>query len=109
VETVKNGMERNYWRGLLLAQFNKAGKASGDPTAEALRGTGEIADKANIIALLQRDKVESIVKDGNGVIVAEPGMYGPDATVTIDKNTMGVGGQIEQYFHGPTYSVHDKS
>lgn len=109
VETVKNAMERQYWRGILLAQFNKEGKRNSDPTAEDLRGSGEIADKANVIVLVNRDKVDAIVRDGNGVTVAEPGMYGPHTLVNIDKNTMGVGGQISQYFHGPTYSVFDHS
>lgn len=109
VEAVKNTMERNYWRGILLAQFNKEGKKSSEPTAEDIRGSGEIADKANVIILVNRQKVDNIVRDGRDVVVAEPGMYGPDATVTIDKNTMGVGGQIEQYFHGPTYAVYDKN
>lgn len=92
VELVKTFSEGQGVPVLMLSQFNKSGKQSsfGDLDKGAVRGAGEKTEKANVVILLQPDKVD-------GRII----------NVKLDKNTLGPHGTFSQWFNGPKFQVHD--
>lgn len=99
VEMIKNFAEAHDIPVLMLAQFNKEGKAAGkDVDRTVIRGAGEKTEKANVVVLLQREKVDG----GDGGLT-----YGPAVTVTIDKNTVGATGQVFQNMEADMFRVKD--
>lgn len=95
VEWIKTFAERTETPCLTLAQMNKAGKTLGIKNIDrtGIRGAGEKTEKANIVALLSREKSD----DG----------YVPFVDVRIDKNTLGPTGQFQQYMEGQYFRVGD--
>lgn len=95
VEWIKTFAERTGTPCLTLAQMNKAGKTAGIKNIDrtGIRGAGEKTEKANIVALLSRDKAD----DG----------YVPYVDVLIDKNTLGPTGQFQQFMKGEFFHVGD--
>ena len=95
VEVVKTFAERSGAPVLLLAQMSKAGKGTNMSTLDrtAIRGAGEKTEKANIVVLLSRDRVD----EG----------YAPVVDVRIDKNTLGPTGNFQQFMDGAHFRVYD--
>lgn len=109
VELLKNFGEQNNARLVMLAQLNKSGKGQ---SASMLsrndgRGSGEISEKSNVVALLHRERLEAGQVDAQGNQVVEPGGYSRELKVRFDKNTMGRTGVIEQFFSGPLFDIFD--
>lgn len=95
VEQIKNFAESTETPVLMLAQMSKAGKRQGidDLDRTGMRGAGEKSEKANVVVLLSRERVE----DG----------YSPTVDVRVDKNTVGRTGQFRQYMEAEYFRVAD--
>lgn len=92
VELVKTFSESHGVPALMLSQFNKSGKQSSfdDLNRGDIRGAGEKTEKANVVILLQPDKISPNV-----------------INVKLDKNTLGPHGTFSQWFDGPRFQVAD--
>ena len=79
----------------MLAKMSKAGKSGSfeDLDRTAMRGAGEKSEKANIVILLQREKVD----EG----------YSQTVNVRVDKNTVGATGNFTQWMEPEFFRVHD--
>lgn len=95
VERIKTFAERTETPIIVLAQMNKSGKATGISSLDrtAIRGAGEKTEKANIVVLLNRERVE--------------GGYAPLVDVRVDKNTLGPTGNFQQFLDGEHFRVFD--
>jgi replicative DNA helicase len=95
VEQLKNFGESTETPLIMLAQLSKDGKKKGaeDLDRTGIRGAGEKTEKANVVILLNRDKVE----DG----------YSNTVDVVIDKNTLGAPTSFEQMMKPEMFSVMD--
>lgn len=95
VEQLKNFAESTETPVLMLAQMSKAGKASSAETIDrtGMRGAGEKSEKANVVILLHREKIE------NG--------YSQKVDVVIDKNTMGPTGSFAQWMEPEFFRVQE--
>jgi replicative DNA helicase len=95
VEQLKNFAEATETPVLMLAQMSKAGKTSSAETLDrtGMRGAGEKSEKANLVVLLHREKIE------NG--------YSQKVDVIIDKNTMGPTGSFAQWMEPEFFRVQE--
>lgn len=93
VEQIKNFAEATETPVLMLAQMSKAGKKLGidDLDRTGMRGAGEKSEKANIVVLLSRERMD----EG----------YSPTVDVRVDKNTVGRTGQFRQYMEAEFFRV----
>lgn len=94
VEQIKTFAEASATPTLLLAQLSKQGKTTNAAQLDrtAIRGAGEKTEKANIVILLNRERMAD-------------GLYSPDVTVRVDKNTVGRTGVFKQGIQGPRFDV----
>jgi len=95
VEQIKNFAEATETPVVMLAQMSKAGKQTnfGDLDRTKLRGAGEKTEKANLVAILHREKVD--------------GDYSNVVNVMIDKNTLGATGVFNQMMIPERFKVAD--
>lgn len=95
VEQLKNFAEGTETPVLMLAQMSKAGKTSSAETLDrtGMRGAGEKSEKANVVVLLHREKIE------NG--------YSQKVDVVIDKNTLGPTGSFSQWMEPEYFRVQE--
>lgn len=95
VEQIKNFAESTETPIVMLTQMSKTGKVKDidDLDRTAMRGAGEKSEKANIVVLLQRDKID----DG----------YSQQVNVRIDKNTVGATGNFTQWMEPEYFRVHE--
>ncbi len=86
------------------SQMNKQSYGSKRKVAANARGTGEIAEKANIAITLAREINDSDQPERNahGVIVAQPGGMMPQTTIRFDKNK-GPTGEMQMWCNGPRF------
>jgi len=95
VEQLKNFAESTETPVLMLAQMSKAGKSSSAETLDrtGMRGAGEKSEKANVVILLHRERIE------NG--------YSQEVDVVIDKNTLGPTGSFKQWMEPEFFFMTD--
>lgn len=95
VEQLKNFAESTETPVLMLAQMSKAGKTGSAETIDrtGMRGAGEKSEKANVVILLHREKIE------NG--------YSQKVDVVIDKNTLGPTGSFPQWMEPEYFRVQE--
>jgi len=95
VEQLKNFAESTETPVLMLAQMSKAGKTSSAETLDrsGMRGAGEKSEKANVVILLHREKIE------NG--------YSQKVDVVIDKNTLGPTGTFAQWMEPEYFRIQE--
>lgn len=95
VEQLKNFAEVTGIPIVMIAQMSKAGKTTGFDSVDrtGIRGAGEKSDKANLVVLLKRDRIE----DG----------YTNEVDVLVDKNTMGSTGTFKQLMQPEYFRVGD--
>lgn len=95
VEQLKTLAESTGIPILMVAQMSKAGKGQTTNTVDrnAMTGSGEKSNRANLVVLLRRDR------DDAG--------YSPMVDVVIDKNTMGATGTFRQRMQPEYYRVGD--
>lgn len=95
VEQLKTFAESTSVPVMMVAQMNKEGKKSsaGEMDRTDMRGAGEKSEKANLVVLLHRDRVEgNYVNTVNGI---------------VDKNTFGATGTFTQIMQPEYYRVAD--
>lgn len=92
VELLKTYSEREQVPVFTLSQFSKSGKSVklGDLDRNAMRGAGEKSEKANVVILLQPDKLTDNV-----------------INVKLDKNTLGPKGSWQQFIDLPRFQIGD--
>lgn len=97
VELLKNFAEAKGIPVLMLAQMSKAGKSTEFDKVDrgGIRGAGEKSDKANLVVILNRERI------GDG--------YSNEVSVLIDKNTMGKLGTFRQIMQPEFFRVGDVS
>jgi len=106
LDQFKNFCEQKRIVGLTAAQYNKEGKKEGGRKRSwNLRGSGELADKAQWIALLDREVLEEDQTDALGNIVAKAGEDSPLVKVRIDKQNRGKKGDFEQFYKGEYFLI----
>lgn len=95
VEKIKTWSERTGVPVVLLSQFNKAAKGKDAEALDrtAIRGAGEKTERANIVVLIHRERVD----DG----------YAREVDVRVDKNTLGVTGTFVQGMAPEVFTVRD--
>lgn len=95
VEQLKNFAEVSGIPVVMIAQMSKAGKQSNFDNVDrtGIRGAGEKSDKANLVVLLKRDRID----DG----------YSNEVDVLVDKNTMGGTGTFKQLMQPEYFRVGD--
>jgi len=95
VEQLKNFAEATGIPVLMIAQMSKAGKSTDFDKVDrtGMRGAGEKSDKANLVVLLNRERI------GDG--------YSNEVSVLVDKNTMGGLGTFKQVMQPEYYRVGD--
>lgn len=95
VEQLKNFAEATGIPVLMLAQMSKAGKNAGFDKVDRtdMRGAGEKSDKANLVVILNRERI------GDG--------YSNTVDVLVDKNTMGKLGTCRQIMQPEFFRVAD--
>jgi len=95
VEQLKTLAEATGIPILMVAQMSKAGKGQTTGTVDrnAMTGSGEKSNRANLVVILRRDR------DDAG--------YSPIVDVVIDKNTMGATGTFRQRMQPEYYRVGD--
>lgn len=95
VEQLKNFAETTGVPVVMVAQMSKAGKTTEFDKVDrsGMRGAGEKSDKANLVVILKRDRVD----DG----------YSNTVEVLVDKNTMGATGTFKQVMQPEFYRVGD--
>ena len=110
IEQLKDLSEETETRSVILEQFSKAGKQTSFESLDrtGIRGAGEKTERANIVVLLLRDKVENGEFGPRGETIVEPGGYSREVKVRIDKNTMGKTGDFCQYLKAETFNVFDQ-
>ena len=96
VEQLKNFAETTGIPVLMIAQMSKDGKHTTFDKMDrgGMRGAGEKSDKANLVILLNRDRI------GDG--------YSNTVNVLVDKNTMGGTGVFDQLMQPEYYRVADE-
>lgn len=96
VEQLKTFAEAMELPVLMVAQMSKEGKSEKqkDLNRNAMRGAGEKSEKANLVALITRERLD----DG----------YSPEVSVLFDKNTMGPSGKtIKQVMQAEYFRIGD--
>jgi replicative DNA helicase len=110
IEQFKTFLEQRRVVGMTAAQMNKRGKAEdGRLDSTAIRGSGELADKAQLIVMLQREVLTSDLRDPTGKLVAKAGEDKPVISVRVEKQNRGRKGvEFEQKYKGQFFLVEDK-
>ena len=95
VEQLKNFAETSGIPVVMIAQMSKAGKQGNFDNIDrtGIRGAGEKSDKANLVVMLKRERIE----DG----------YSNTVDVLCDKNTMGGTGTFQQIMQPEYFRVGD--
>lgn len=95
VEQLKNFAEATETPALMLAQMSKAGKNTGAAMLDRtdIRGAGEKSEKANVVVLLHRERME----EGYSKLV----------NVVVDKNTIGPTGAFTQWMEPEFFRIRD--
>lgn len=109
MERIKTFAERSGIPIFTAAQFTKAGKQAGrDADRNAIRGTGEIPDKSQLVVTISREKAGAEgITDANGRKIAGDGEYSPLIELSIDKQNRGKTGRFRQWFDGPRFRILD--
>jgi len=95
VEQLKNFGEATDTPMVMLNQMSKAGKTGSFDKLDrtAMRGAGEKSEKANIVIMLHREKID--------------GEYSRIVDVMIDKNTLGATGTFTQIMVPERFDIAD--
>ena len=95
--------------GFTAAQYNKEGKANHKRKSSTdMRGSGEWADKCQLLVMLDRTVVETPVKDTNGKVILDVGEDSPTIKVRVEKQNRGCKAEFEQIHVGKYFQIRDK-
>jgi hypothetical protein len=110
VELLKTFAERHSLPIMTASQGNKGmQQTSGVRTRKDIQGSGAKTQKAQMVAILTREMVgDDGLRDGKGVVLAEPGEYSPFIDVRIDKQNRGkTGVTMRQFLIGQFFDIRD--
>lgn len=107
VEAFKTMAEQLAVPVLLGSQLNREGQRFDRKTAAAIRGSGEVEEKANYVITLDRAILDEPARNEQGRIVADEGDRSPEVRVRVDKNTMGTTGECEMVINGARFLMLD--
>lgn len=110
IEQLKTFAEKNRLPIMTAAQGNKQmQQQSGTRTRKDISGSGAKTQKAQLVAILTREIVgDAGLKDGRGVVLADPGEYSPFIDVRIDKQNRGkTGVTMRQFLIGQFFDIKD--
>ena len=110
LEQFKTFLEQRQVVGMTAAQMTKRGKTEdGRLDSTAIRGSGELADKAQLIVMLQREILEADMWDVTGKVIARAGEDKPVISLRVEKQNRGRKGiEFEQKYKGQFFRVEDK-
>ena len=110
LEQFKTFLEQKRVVGMTAAQLKKAGKdKDGRLDSTDIRGSGELADKSQLIVMLQRGVLETDMYDPTGRLIAKAGEDKPVVSVRVEKQNRGRKGiEFEQKYKGYWFLVEDK-
>jgi replicative DNA helicase len=95
--------------GFTAAQYNKEGKANhARKSSVDMRGSGEWADKCQLLVMLDRTTVEKTLKDPSGKVILEAGEDDPTIKVRVEKQNRGRKSDFEQVHVGKFFEIKDK-
>lgn len=108
MEQLKSFAEKAKLPVFTATQGNKSMQSSGIQTRQAIQGSGQKSQKAQLVMILTRELVgENGLRDRDGKWVADPGEYSPVAKIRIDKQNIGKTGELQQYLVGKYFTVRD--
>ena len=108
MEQLKSFAEKANVPVFTATQGNKQMQEGGVQTRQAIQGSGQKSQKAQLVMILTRDLVgENGLRDRDGKLVAEAGEYSPIAKLRIDKQNIGKTGELQQYIAGKYFTVRD--
>lgn len=109
MERIKTFAERAGIPIFIAGQITKEGKSAGrEATRNAIRGTGEISDKSQLVITISREKAGADgITDANGRKIAGDGEYSPLIELSIDKQNRGKTARFRQWFDGPRFRILD--
>ena len=89
-------------------QGNKSMQSGGQQTRQAIQGSGQKSQKAQLVIIVTRDIVgEQGLRDGSGRELAKAGEYSPVVKLRIDKSNIGRTGDLQQYLLGEYFTIAD--
>jgi len=106
MEMLKSWAVRHKVPVITAVQMNKDGQSGGRQTRGNIRGSGEISEKAQLVAVLTREILDADLVFDN-VTLGEKGEYSPLMTVRIDKQNRGRTAEWQQFYVGKHFTVHD--
>jgi len=108
METLKTFAEKSNVPVFTATQGNKSMQGGGTQTRQAIQGSGQKSQKAQLVLILTRDLVgDGGQRDRDGNVIAEAGEYSPIAKIRIDKQNIGKTGELQQYLVGKYFSAQD--
>lgn len=88
--------------------LNVTMQEDGIKTRRSIQGSGQKAQKAQLVVILSRPIVgENGLFDKKGAKIADAGEYSPIITVRVDKQNRGKTGQVQQLLVGKFFAVRD--
>ena len=108
MEQLKVFAEKNRVPVFTATQGNKTMQTGGTQTRQAIQGSGQKSQKAQLVIILTRDIVgPDGLRDKDGRHVASAGEYSPVAKVRVDKSNIGRTGDFQQFIEGKFFTVRD--
>lgn len=89
VQCLKNTIERLVVPTLTASQFNKQSMKRGYKVMDDIRDSGEIAERANLVITLDRERLNADTRGPQGRVIAKEGSLSPTVNGRVDKNTAG--------------------
>lgn len=109
LDQFKNWCEERVKVGVTAGQLTKGGKAEeGRLDSTHVRGSGEIADKVQLLIMTQRPILEADLLDKNRKLVAKKGEKSPEVTLYVEKQNRGRDGfNFKQKYIGAEFRHDD--
>lgn len=106
MEMLKSWAVRHKVPVITAVQMNKDGQSGGRQTRGNIRGSGEVSEKAQLVAVLTREILDADLVFDN-VTLGEKGEYSPLMTVRIDKQNRGRTAEWQMFYVGKHFTVRD--
>jgi thiamine pyrophosphate-dependent acetolactate synthase large subunit-like protein len=108
MEQLKTFAERSRIPVFTATQGNKSMQSGGQQTRQAIQGSGQKSQKAQLVIIVTRDIVgEQGLRDSSGRELAKAGEYSPVVKLRIDKSNIGRTGDLQQYIIGEYFTIAD--
>lgn len=108
MEALKTFAEKQSVPVFTATQGNKSMQSGGTQTRQAIQGSGQKSQKAQLVVILTRDIVgDGGLYDANDELLAGAGEYSPIVNVRVDKQNRGKTGGFKQFLVGKFFTVKD--